>query len=354
MNSLLSAPPPARPADAEAPRSGCLQVFEDPRSRALLAQVRALAASDAHALLLGESGTGKDMLAEQIHLGSARRGGPFLSVNCGAFPDAHVEGELFGYEKGAFPGAFSATVGWLESAQGGTLLLDEVDRLPPHLQVKLLRVIQDRQLVRLGGRRPIALQLRLIAATPVDLERAVRSGRFRDDLYHALRVAPLHVPPLRERPGDILPLARHFLAEYQQRMNFPPTRLSPEAEAKLLAHGWPGNLRELENVIHHALLLSREPIISGDLIALSGLQAGEAPTAPAPASPSALGQLDDALERLCQDGPAELYKLIERSAVRTAWRHCRHNQVKAAQLLGISRNVLRARLIEFGDIAAQK
>nr|WP_034411667.1 sigma-54 dependent transcriptional regulator [Derxia gummosa] len=339
------------------PIKATVHIFEDPKSLALLERIRMIAPSDANALIIGETGTGKELIARHIHALSMRAQGPFLAVNCGAFSENLVESELFGHEKGAFTGAFAAKAGWFEAANGGTLFLDEVGDLPLHLQVKLLRVLQEREVVRLGSRRPVPIDVRLIAATNNDLERAVLEGRFREDLYYRLRVAHLALPPLRERPGDILPLARHFIEEYGRRMNYGRTRLSPDAEAVLLAHPWPGNIRELENVIHHALLLRRNDVITRDEISLSSLQR---PQAPAPVAaepavpPSSIEQLDTALRALYEEMPGDLFKLIERAVISSAYEFCQHNQVQSARLLGISRNVLRARLIEFGEINALK
>jgi DNA-binding NtrC family response regulator len=347
--------PPAQPGRARpATDRTHLDVFEDPRSQALLAQLERLAGTDVCTLLLGEGGTGKDLLAQALHGASPRREGPFVTVNCGAFPPSQLEAELFGYEKGAFAGAFAATAGWLEAAHGGTVFVDEVERLPLHLQARLLRLLQERQLLRMGARRPQPADVRLIAATADDLERAVRDGRFRDDLYHALQTAALRVPPLRERPGDILPLARHFLAELRRRLHYPPTCFSAEAEQRLLQHAWPGNLRELENVVHHALLMGQGEEIGAELLSLSALPAGVRSAAGAGEDGDALQALQAALQRLCSEAPPDLFGLIERTAVQVAYRHCHLNQLRTAQLLGLSRNVLRARLIEYGEIDARR
>ncbi|HET6317346.1 MAG TPA: sigma-54 factor interaction domain-containing protein, partial [Chloroflexota bacterium] len=184
-------------------------VFEDPGSEALLAQVERVAPTEATVLIIGETGTGKELLARRVHVGSGRRG-PFVAVNCGAFSESLIDAELFGHEAGAFTGAAHARAGWFESANGGTLFLDEIGDVPLPLQVKLLRVLQERQVVRLGSRKPIPLDVRLVAATNVDLRDAVQAGHFRADLYYRLSVVTLELRPLCERPGDILPLARHF------------------------------------------------------------------------------------------------------------------------------------------------
>ncbi len=193
-------------------------VFEDPASLAIRNELDRLAPSDASVVIIGETGTGKELAARYLHDHSRRRGGPFVAVNCGALVDNLVEAELFGYERGAFTGALKTQVGWFEAANGGTLLLDEIGDLPPPLQVKLLRVLQEREVVRLGARSPIAVDVRVVAATNVDLEAAVAAGQFRQDLFFRLNVATVTLPPLRHRPGDIPFLADHFLELYRDRM----------------------------------------------------------------------------------------------------------------------------------------
>jgi sigma-54 dependent transcriptional regulator len=195
-------------------------LFHDPRSVALLEHVERIARSEASVLVIGETGTGKELIARHLHARSERRG-PFVAVNCGAFSETLIDAELFGHESGAFTGASHSRAGWFEAANGGTLFLDEIGDLPLALQVKLLRVLQERQVVRLGSRKPVALDVRLVAATNVDLRQAVEAQRFRADLYYRLNVAPVALPPLRERPGDILPLARHFVGVYAPRRGRP-------------------------------------------------------------------------------------------------------------------------------------
>lgn len=352
-----AATPPSIPRAAGPPRGDAsgLAVFEDPRSQALLLQLQRLGPTDVCTLLLGESGSGQELLAQALHAAGPRWSGPFVTFNCGAYPASQLESALFGHEKGAFPGAFAAGTGVLEAAHGGSLFLDEIERLPLHLQARLLRVLQDRRLLRIGARQPQGADVRLIAATADDLERAVREGRLREDLYHTLRTAHLQVPPLRERPGDILPLARHFLAVLRHRLHYPSMRLSATAEACLLDHAWPGNLRELENVLHHALLMSDGQEILPSHLSLSALPAGQRPRrADAPADDDAVQALQAALQRLCSEAPPDLFGLIERTAVKVAFQHCHLNQIRTAQLLGLSRNVLRARLIEYGEIDARR
>ena len=211
------------------------QLFQDPRSAALLERVRQIAPSDASVLVTGETGTGKEVVARRIHAESRRRAGAFVAVNCGAFSPTLVEAELFGHEKGAFTGAFSAKAGWFEAANGGTLFLDEVGELPAAIQVKLLRVLQEREVTRLGSRVLTSIDVRVIAATNVRLEDVVATGQFREDLYYRLRVVALELPALRERPGDILPLAHHFVDEYRRRLRYGEIVIEPAAERRLLA-----------------------------------------------------------------------------------------------------------------------
>ncbi|MFA6068718.1 MAG: sigma 54-interacting transcriptional regulator, partial [Janthinobacterium sp.] len=211
-------------------------------------------------LITGETGTGKELIARHVHGLSGRAEQTFVAINCGAFSETLVESELFGYEKGAFTGAQQGKPGWFETASGGTLFLDEIGDLPLAMQVKLLRVRQEREVVRLGARRAIPIDERLIAATNVDLAEAVRAGRFREDLYYRLQVIGLPLRPLRERPGDIMPLTRHFMAIYAQRLHLGEVELGPDAQQALLAYPWPGNIRELENVIHRALLVCRSGV----------------------------------------------------------------------------------------------
>jgi sigma-54-specific transcriptional regulator len=341
-------------------------VFHDPRSQALLQRIRQLAPSDATVLIAGETGTGKEIVARHVHDLSARARRPFVAVNCGALSDTLVESELFGHERGAFTGATAAKPGWFEAAHGGTLFLDEIGDLPPAVQVKLLRVLQEREVVRLGSRQPLAIDVRLVAATNVDLHQAVRAGRFREDLYYRLKVAVLELPPLRERPGDIAPLARYFLERYRQRLNMGPGDLHPGAVQRLLEHAWPGNIRELENVIHSALLVCQGPDIQpGDLQLGPRLVPANAPAAPAatlrsaaaaagasaPAA-GALAALEQAMVALYDQDLPDLHAQIEATLMRSAFAFCHRNQLQTARLLGTSRNIVRARLQQLGEITA--
>jgi sigma-54 dependent transcriptional regulator len=341
---LLSFPgPPVVPFSL---RASAL-VFEDVKSKALLERMHLIGPSTANALVTGETGTGKELIARHLHKLSPRAGGPFVAVNCGAFSEGLVESELFGHERGSFTGATVARAGWFEAARGGTLFLDEIGDLPFSMQVKLLRVLQERQVVRLGSRSPVAIDVRVIAATNVNLEDAVAAGRFREDLYYRLQVATLHIAPLRERPGDILPLAQYFLEAYGERLGLTDPALSPEAiEVLLSGHSWPGNTRELENVIHHALLVCRENVVRPEDLRLSSLRPRLVVSSPAKPEKS----LRDALLALFEEGRPNLYSEIETAVTRTAYDFCHRNQVQTARLLGISRNIVRARLMQCGEL----
>ncbi|KSC72262.1 Fis family transcriptional regulator [Pseudomonas aeruginosa] len=326
-------------------------VFNDPRSRELLERIERLAPSEANALVIGETGTGKELVARHIHALSGRNGGPFVAVNCGAFAESLVESELFGHEKGAFTGALQSKAGWFEAANGGTLFLDEIGDLPPSIQVKLLRVLQEREVVRLGSRRPIPIDVRLVAATNVDLADAVVAGHFREDLYYRLHVATIQLPPLRERRGDILPLAEYFIVEHCRRLGYTSASLSPEAERKLLGHSWAGNIRELENAIHHALLVCRNRLIQPADLHLIDMRARQEPNGLRRAPESAAGSaLEAALQALFEENREDLYEHIEETVFRAAYRFCHGNQLQTGRLLGISRNIVRARLEKIGEL----
>jgi aliphatic sulfonates family ABC transporter substrate-binding protein len=323
-------------------------VFEDPRSRALLERIQQVAPSHATVLIIGETGTGKEIVARYLHELSRRRDKPFAAVNCGAFSENLAEADLFGHEKGAFTGAHAAKAGWFEAAHGGTLFLDEIGDLSMPLQVKLLRVLQEGEVVRVGSRQALPVDVRLVAATNVDLQQAMAAGHFREDLFYRLNVTLLELPPLRERPGDILPLAAHFLDSYRRRLGVEAAELSADAERRLLEHAWPGNIRELENAIHHALLVCKQGSIRAEDLGLAPARAVKAK-----ADPVSNGQsrLDLALGELFEQNVPNLYEHIESVVMRAAYRYCHNNQLQTARLLGVSRNVVRARLIQFGELA---
>lgn len=348
---LLTLPP--SPALATSIRATA-QVFEDPKSRALLDHIQQVAPSEASVLIIGETGTGKELVARHIHNLSARRNRPFVAVNCGAFSESLVEAELFGHEKGAFTGALNAKAGWFEEADGGTLFLDEIGDLPMAIQVKLLRVLQEREVVRLGSRKSIPIDVRVLAATNVQLEKAINAGHFREDLYYRLDVVSLELSPLRERPGDILPLTRHFIQAYSQRLGYGPITLSREAEHKLRSYSWPGNIRELENVIHHTLLICRNGVIERDDLRLSNLRIERQDDGQHGIDNSAEALLARAFEKLFEEQAGALHEKVEDALLRAAYRFSHYNQVHTASLLGLSRNVTRARLIKIGELAVNK
>jgi two-component system response regulator FlrC len=238
----------------------------DSRSRELLHLARRVAQSEVTVLITGESGTGKEALAQFIHRSSRRAQGPFVAVNCAAIPENLLEATLFGYEKGAFTGAYRSCPGKFELAQGGTLLLDEVSEMALNLQAKLLRVLQEREVERVGGRQAVKLDVRLLATSNRNLSHWVSEGRLREDLYYRLNVFPLHVPPLRERPNDIVPLAMHLLRRLARDDKQPSPRLSEPAIERLLAHAWPGNVRELDNVMQRAVILQPGSTIGVDAL----------------------------------------------------------------------------------------
>lgn len=340
---------PATPSLATSIRATA-QVFEDPTSKALLAHLQQIAPSNASVLIIGETGTGKELVARHIHQLSARHQQPFIAVNCGAFSESLVEAELFGHEKGAFTGALSAKAGWFEEADGGTLFLDEIGDLPLTIQVKLLRVLQEQEVVRLGSRKSTPINVRVLAATNVNLEHAIEAGHFREDLYYRLNVVSLALRPLRERVGDILPLARHFLHTYRQRLPHGPTALSGCAENTLKHHPWPGNIRELENVIHHSLLLCRNQTITVDDLRLPQPRATRKTANPHAPQDTAKDLLQRAFRTLFEEHNDALHETVEDALLRAAYEFCHHNQVHTAKLLGLSRNVTRTRLIKLGAL----
>jgi len=331
--------------------------------------VREIAPKSQSLLISGETGTGRELVARHLHELSPRAARPFLAVNCSGFSPDAAESELFGHAKGAWQGATSAKAGWLEAAHGGTLFLDEIGDLSPKVQQALLRVLSVGEVLRLGASEPTPVDVRVIAATNVDLAQAVLAGRFSQELLTVLSAATLELAPLRERAGDILPLARHFLEFYRQRLDLGPTELGSEAAARLLDHSWPGNIRELENAMHHALLLCHGSQITPEDLRLSVLDSppvsrsrsthrqngahrenGSNGThhAAAEAEPSAL---ELALLELFEQELPDLFEHIEDAVLKTAYHYCSQNQLQTARLLGISRNVVRARLIRSGEIA---
>lgn len=311
-------------------------IFSDQNSRKLLNQVETIAPSSASVIIQGESGTGKELIAREIHLKSDRKNKPFLAVNCGALVETLAESELFGYEAGAFTGAHKTRAGIFETADGGTLFLDEVGELPLSLQVKLLRVLQEKEVVRVGGRKPIPINVRILSGTHVDLRKAVAENKFRLDLYYRLNVVMLNILPLRERKGDILPLVDFFLNSYSQKLITTKPNISDRARNALLNYSWPGNIRELENNIHYALLIS-----GGKTIDIEHLRFSEEGSSTALPDNDLIQEFENILKRLFQEYDGEAWHIIEDKIVNTAFSSCWNNQVKTAKMLGLSRNVLR-------------
>lgn len=321
-------------------------IFSDEKSKRLLSLIERVAPSNATALIKGETGTGKELVARHIHNLSARHQGPFAAINCGAFSETLVESELFGYERGAFTGATNAKKGWFETANGGTLFLDEIGDLPLSTQVKLLRVLQEREVVPIGSRKAVPIDVRLIAATNVNLTEAVKAGRFREDLYYRIKVVPVEIPPLRERTGDILPLVEHFIDVYRNRLHTSKPELLAETIRVLQEYPWPGNIRELENVIHRALLVCDGNVLRVQDLNLPMIHLAE--TRLDVDRPANL--LDAAISELLDQETEQLYEHFTRRVVVNTYEYCRQNQVQTARTLGLSRNVLRTLLKQFGVI----
>src|SRR5438445_340665 len=322
--------------------------------RDVLGQAAKVAPAETTVLLSGESGTGKAVVAHLIHGGSRRAEGPFVALNCAALPEALLESELFGYEKGAFTGAVAARAGRLEQAAGGTLFLDEVGEMSPAVQAKFLRVLQEREFQRLGGTRMLKADVRVIAATNRDLKVAMTKGVFREDLYYRLHVFAIHLPPLRERKQDILPLLEHFVLELGPVVTGrPPAVLSREARAHFLAYAWPGNVRELRNAVERALILCEGGLINPEHLPWYAESAKRAPPAPParparPLSPAAPVPLP--VNPADGDFPAHGVDLeaIERTLIAGAPKQAGQNKSKAAKLLGLSRGKLYTRMERFG------
>ncbi|AOU99699.1 sigma-54-dependent Fis family transcriptional regulator [Acidihalobacter yilgarnensis] len=310
-------------------------VAEDPRTRELLALAGRVAVAEATVMITGPSGSGKEVFAREIHRLSPRSGGPFIAINCAAIPENMLEAMLFGYEKGAYTGAHEARAGKFEQANGGTLLLDEISEMDLALQSKLLRVLQEREVERLGGHRLIPLDVRVLATSNRNLREEVATGRFREDLFYRLNVFPLHLPPLRERPRDILPLASRLLRRHTGRN----PNLTPAAEHRLLAHDWPGNVRELDNVIQRALILSNGSCIDQGDLHFEALESGAAMMSmrDEPEVPADGGVLDADLRR--REGELILETL----------RAVNGNRKEVAARLGISPRTLRYKLAKLRD-----
>ncbi len=314
-------------------------VAESPGMRAALDMVETVAPTTATVLISGETGVGKEVIAQAIHAMSDRAERSFLAINCGAIPESLIESTLFGHEKGAFTGAYTVHHGFFERAHRGTLLLDEINSLPVAAQARLLRVLQEGEFERVGGRRTLRTDIRVIAASNQDLDEAVRTNRFRSDLYYRLKVVPIHIPPLRDRPDDLAPLVHHFLDRLERKYGRPGKTLDERVWNRIRAYSWPGNLRELENVLERAFLLSRGPVIERIDVAAESLPA-DAPWVEAPAA---------APLRSLRRGAA---REAEGKAIIEALRRTGGNVRAAARQMGVTPRALHMRLKNLGITAA--
>ena len=320
-------------------------VVRDPSMQAVIAMADQIAPSDASILITGESGVGKEVIARYVHQKSRRASKPFISVNCAAIPDNLLESELFGHEKGAFTGAVARRIGKFEEANGGTLLLDEISEMDARLQAKLLRAIQEREIDRVGGSKPVRVDIRILATSNRDLAQAVREGTFREDLLYRLNVVNLRLPALRDRPGDVLAMAEFFIRKYAAANGMPERPLSSEAKRRLAAHRWPGNVRELENAMHRAVLLATGPEIEEDAIRLPDGQ----PLASIDPGARAAQAASLAAETASRSYVGQTVDFVEQQLIIDTLEHCLGNRTHAANILGISIRTLRNKLKEYTD-----
>ena len=320
-------------------------IAEDPAMRAVIAMAEQVAPSEASILITGESGSGKEIVARHVHQKSRRSSKPFISVNCAAIPENLLESELFGHEKGAFTGALARRIGKFEEANGGTLLLDEISEMDTRLQAKLLRAIQEREIDRVGGSQPVRVDIRILATSNRDLVQSVRDGTFREDLLYRLNVVNLRLPPLRERPGDILPMAEFFIRKYAAANGLPPRILSAEARRRLLGHRWPGNVRELENAMHRAVLLASGDIIEEGAVRLPDGQ----PLGPSDAGARAAQVAATTAEAISRSFVGQTVAAMEQQLIIDTLEHCFGNRTHAANILGISIRTLRNKLKEYTE-----
>ncbi|HEY8255487.1 MAG TPA: sigma-54 dependent transcriptional regulator [Rhizomicrobium sp.] len=323
-------------------------VYEDDAMAAVLKLADQIAGSEASILITGESGTGKEVLARYVHRKSNRADKPFISVNCAAIPENLLESELFGHEKGAFTGAIARRIGKFEEANGGTLLLDEISEMDARLQAKLLRAIQEREIDRVGGTKPVKVDIRIIATSNRDLAEAVKHGTFREDLLYRLNVVNLRLPALRERPKDIRALAHHFARKYAEANGVAYRPISSQTERLLLSYNWKGNVRELENTIHRAVLLAQGPDITPEAIRLpDGPQVGSS-SIPVMQNPSVQSAVVSATA-VTRSLVGRTVSDVERDLILDTLDHCLGNRTHAANILGISIRTLRNKLREYSD-----
>jgi len=312
-------------------------IHKDQSMIKLLQTAEQIAASDAGIMISGASGTGKELLAQFIHRKSRRTGGRFVAVNCAAIPENLLESELFGHEKGAFTGAVARRLGKFEEANNGTLLLDEISEMDIRLQAKLLRAIQEQEIDRLGGSKPVKVNVRILATTNRDMDHEIKAGNFREDLYFRLNVVSLVIPPLAERKDDLEALCAHFLEKFSDANSIPFRPLSPEAKVLLEGHSWPGNVRELENTMHRAVLLANGPVIGPDAIMLGS----SGSTEPAAAATLHADGQSGLVGRTVSD--------VERELIIDTLQHCFGNRTHAANILGISIRTLRNKLKQYNE-----
>jgi two-component system, response regulator FlrC len=317
-------------------------IYRDDSMAQVIKLAQQVATSEASVLITGEFGTGKEVLARYLHGRSSRSRKPFISINCAAIPENLLESELFGHEKGSFTGAVARRIGKFEEATGGTLLLDEISEMNVRLQAKLLRAIQELVIDRVGGTRPVPIDIRIIATSNRNLAEAAREGKFREDLLFRLNVVNLKLPPLRERPSDVIELAQFFAKKYAEANGVPVRALSAEARKALAIHRWPGNVRELENTIHRAVLLSSGPEISVDgILTPDGVRLDQA-RGSGVAAHAAL-----AAEQVTRSLVGRTVADVERDLILETLKHCLGNRTHASNILGISIRTLRNKLNEY-------
>jgi len=320
-------------------------VVRDPAMQQVIQLADQVAPSEASILITGESGSGKEVIARYVHQKSRRSNKTFISVNCAAIPENLLESELFGHEKGAFTGALARRIGKFEEANGGTLLLDEISEMDARLQAKLLRAIQEREIDRVGGSKPVKVDIRILATSNRDLAQAVKEGTFREDLLYRLNVVNLRLPPLRERPGDVIAMAEFFVKKYAAANGMPDKPLSAEAKRRLAAHRWPGNVRELENAMHRAVLLAVGAEIDENAIRLPDGQ----PLAPADPMVRTAQAAASAAEVATRSFVGQTVAEMEQQLIIETLEHCFGNRTHAANILGISIRTLRNKLKEYTE-----
>jgi DNA-binding NtrC family response regulator len=318
-------------------------VYRDGAMAQVIKLAQQIAPSDASVLITGESGTGKEVLARYVHARSNRARGPFIPVNCAAIPEHLLESELFGHEKGSFTGAIARRIGKFEEATGGTLLLDEISEMDVRLQAKLLRAIQERVIDRVGGTKPVPVDIRILATSNRDLGEAVRTGIFREDLLFRLNVVNLKIPALRDRPADVIELAQHFAKIYAHANGVPLRPLSEQAKQRLVSNRWQGNVRELENTVHRAVLLATGDEIGADaILSPDGSQID-------PSKPAAVAHATLAAEAVTRALVGRTMADVERDLIMETLKHCLGNRTHTANILGISIRTLRNKLNEYSN-----